>query len=230
MDRVGKSLAPARVALALAACLLAATAIVALLLANGDDTEPADSAQETPIPVEPDGGIGDGAGPPGGGGSRQEQGGGPRPADGKATSLRRAERVYRDYVQAINAEDGEEICGRLIRPGFERTLRPPVSRGGCAASISASIGYADPRGFPVWEETTLSGIESAALGAGRRVTINASIVTAFRDRKQPSVESDIAYLEPSRGGYRLAKASGALWRAVGKADVPFDVVEEPQGF
>ncbi|MBB3989118.1 hypothetical protein [Croceicoccus naphthovorans] len=49
---------PARAALA-AASLLA-------LAACGDTSEPDPLPTETPMPVEPDGGIGDGAGPPGG--------------------------------------------------------------------------------------------------------------------------------------------------------------------
>ena len=60
--------------------------------------------------------------------------------------------------------------------------------------------------------------------------LTASILTRFADRDEPSVESDVAYLVPGPDGYRLAKASGALWRAVGKPDVPPQVIAQPPGF
>lgn len=158
----------------------------------------------------------------------------PEPAPGaepdvEQIAARRASAAYRDYLKAIDARNGEGLCG-LLAPGFERRLRPPVTRGNCARRISRSIGFEDPRGFPVWEATRLSGIESTIVGQGLSVQVTATVITAFADRAEPSVESDVAYLERVAGSYRLAKASGALWRAVGKPDVPPQVVARPQGF
>lgn len=141
---------------------------------------------------------------------------------------RRATRAYRAYVEAIGERDGERVC-ELIEPGFLDQLKPPVRRGACAERISGSIGYADPRGFPVWAGTEFSGVESVRI-SGPRVQLSAAIITRFADREQPSIESDVAYLLPGPAGYRLAKASGALWRAVGKPDVPPQVVSPPPGF
>jgi len=72
--------------------------------------------------------------------------------------------------------------------------------------------------------------ESALIGKALRVQVTATIVTRFRDREQPSIESDVAYLRPVDGRYQLLKASAALWRAVGKPDVPPEVIAPPPGF
>ena len=140
-----------------------------------------------------------------------------------------AEDAYADYVQAINAHDGGKLCS-LLDPSFMDELELPVTRGSCAERLTGSIGFADPRGTPVWKRTILSGVESALLRKGARVQLSVAIVTEFEDRDQDSVESDIAYLEPVRGGYVLAKAPGSLWRAVGKPDVPPTVITPPPGF
>jgi hypothetical protein len=83
----------------------------------------------------------------------------------------------------------------------------------------SSIEYADPRGFPVWEETILAGVHAVQpSGNASEARITADVVTRFADRTEPSVESDIAYLERADRDWRLAKASGTLYRAVGKPD------------
>jgi hypothetical protein len=145
-------------------------------------------------------------------------------------AVRRATQAYRSYVAAINERDGETICAR-IEPGFLPRLRPPVGRGSCADRIGGSIGFADERGFPVWEETILSGVESVRTLGDERVRLTAAVVTRFADRDQPSVESDIAYLVRDGGrGFRLAQPTGALWRAIGKPDVPPQAIAAPPGF
>ncbi len=144
-------------------------------------------------------------------------------------AVRRATRTYRDYIAAINARDGEALC-RLIEPGVLKELRP-TGRGACSERLGNAIGFADKRGFPVWDQTVLDGIESSAVDSRLAVRLTASILTRFADRPEPSIESDIAYLSPTAAGsYRLLRATGALWRAVGKPDVPPGVVAAPKGF
>ena len=67
----------------------------------------------------------------------------------KRAALRSAVGAYEDYIAAINERDGARLCD-LLTPGAERTLKPAVDGGSCAARIGHSIGYEDPRGFPVW--------------------------------------------------------------------------------
>lgn len=198
----------------------------------GDDEAP--PAKSTPLEQSGSGPSGAGAG---GAPTNEGQGGGggqanPGPgAEERARRLavRKATRTYRDYVAAINARDGQALC-ELIEPGFLKQLRPP-GRGACPERLGKAIGFADERGFPVWEETVFEGIESSAVDDRLAVRLTASIVTRFADRPEPSIESDIAYLRPApAGGYELVRATGALWRAVGKPDVPPGVVAPPAGF
>jgi poly-gamma-glutamate synthesis protein (capsule biosynthesis protein) len=138
-----------------------------------------------------------------------------------------AEDAYRRYVEAINDRDGAALCALLPADALAE-LRPPVERDGCAATLAASIGYRDPRGYPVWERTTLTGFGAAELdrdGEGARLV--AAIVTDFADRDEPSVEDDIAYLERSGGGWRLAKPSSAIYRAIGRPEPPPGAITPP---
>jgi hypothetical protein len=213
------------------AAAVAISGLLWLLLAGGEDPRGSGAGTETTggdsLPVEPDAGIG-----PAGARARPRE---PKPAERSQEPIDRfaanqARRAYRDYIAAINDRNGDRLC-KLIAPGFERALRPPAGSGSCGSRISSSIGFADERGFPVWEETILSGFESALIGeAALDVQVTATIVTRFRDREQPSIESDVAYLRPTDGSYRLLKASAALWRAVGKPDVPPEVIAPPPGF
>lgn len=167
---------------------------------------------------------------PGGDGAREEGGEEPpvepdEAADERAASA--AELAYRAYIEAINERDGETLCS-LLPAGAERTLKTPVSRGDCARRISESIGYRDPRGYPVWEETFLSGIEgSRVTGDLDQAQLSGLIVTYFADRSEPSIESDIAYLELAGGDWRLAKPSGALYRAIGRPQLPASIITPP---
>ena len=66
-----------------------------------------------------------------------------------------------------------------------RELKPPVVRASCAATLHDSIGYSDPRGFPVWERTSLNSIDgtqvSGDLGSAR--------ITAMITRQKPGTNT-----------------------------------------
>lgn len=156
----------------------------------------------------------------------QPPGPGPSPRD-KVEAAAAAEAAYIAYVDAINARDGEALCA-LLPANAERELRPPVEGDSCAARLGGSIGYADPRGYPVWERTIFNGVESVSVGADTSTArITAAILTEFEDRGEPSVESDIAYLESRGGEWRLAKPTGALYRAIGRPELPPTVIAPP---
>ena len=90
---------------------------------------------------------------------------------GERRQVAAAEDVYTGYVKAINARDGAELC-RLLDPSFTGELELPVKRGSCAERLTGSIGFADPRGTPVWRQTILSDLESALLRKGARVQLS----------------------------------------------------------
>jgi hypothetical protein len=145
----------------------------------------------------------------------------------KGRAAAEAERAYRDYLDAINARDGAALCA-LLPPGAVGELRPPLGEGGCAERLGRSIGYRDPRGYPVWSATVLDAIESSSIGADPSTArLTAAITTEFADRTEPSIESDIVYLERAGGEWRLAKPSGALYRAIGRPEPPPSVIAPP---
>ena len=164
---------------------------------------------------------------PGGSGEPDGRRGEPKGTDGGAEETEgqhRVKRVVRSYVAAINDGDGRAVC-ELV-PSVTDELDLPRQRGGCAPSVRASIGYADPRGFPVWRRSRLQRIASVEVdGSAARVV--ATVVTYFADRDEPSIEDDVLYLEGRGGRWRLAKPSSTLYRAIGVPDVPLEVLEEP---
>jgi hypothetical protein len=134
-------------------------------------------------------------------------------------------RVVRAYVAALSDRDGKGACA-LFAPGALSGVDFPRRREDCAASLTASIGYSDPRGFPVYERSRIARITSVSIdGAAARVT--ATTVTRFADRREPSVEDDVVYLARSEGRWLIVKPSVALYRAIGAGDIPPQVLAPP---
>jgi poly-gamma-glutamate synthesis protein (capsule biosynthesis protein) len=202
--------------------MAAAAAAVAIGCGDSDQTAttgPTASAPSTTVP-----GTGTEAERPEAGEDREAPSGSRRVGRRAAAA---AEDAYARYVTAINERDGAALCA-LLPPDAIDDLKPPVERDGCAATLRASIGYADPRGYPVWKSTALTGFEGSSVSrdlASARLT--ASIITEFADRSEPSIESDIAYLERSGSGWRLAKPSSAIYRAIGRPEPPPIAITPP---
>lgn len=145
--------------------------------------------------------------------------------DPRVNALKRAAaRTVRRYIAALNARDGTALC-ELLAPGAIDEVKLPVNRGSCAESVTASIGYRDPRGLPVWASTEITSLTTEIDGPSARVL--ADVVTKFADRGQPSIEDDIVYLTQSGRSWLIAKPSATLYRAVGIADVPVAVLSPP---
>jgi ketosteroid isomerase-like protein len=138
---------------------------------------------------------------------------------------RAAARVVRDYVAALNAGDGGRVC-RLFVPGALSAVRLPHERGGCAPSLSASIGYRDPRGFPVYRRSRVARIRSVAIDGASAKAV-ATIVTRFAGNREPSIEDDIVYLRYGDGRWLIAKPSATLYRAIGTGNIPPSVLAPP---
>ena len=218
---------------------IAGALIAAALLAAGcgDDAETAattaststsaESAATIPAP-EPGGVQGPGSGADGGDGPGDPSGAAQARRD-ENRAEREAEDAYAGYVEAIDSKDGEALCAMLPADAIS-LLKPPVERGGCAATLRASIGYRDPRGFPVWKSTDLTGFERTSVSADlTSARLTASVVTEFADRTEPSVENDIAYMERAgaESAWRLAKPSSVLYRAIGRPEPPPSVISPP---
>ena len=107
---------------------------------------------------------------------------------------RRVAGVARAYVGALDARDGAPRLPAL-RPGSALSSELPAGRGTCAATMSASIGYRDPRGFPVFAGVRVARIAGVTID-GPQARVVATTVTRFADNREPSVEDDLIYLRP----------------------------------
>lgn len=206
------------------------TSAPASIATAGADTDKADEGD-----ADPSGDDGRGGGSQGAQGEPSDSGGGSEAPDNGADDAARedsaleARGAYEDYIDAINARDGAALCD-LLSPASVRELRAPVKRASCSATLADSIGYRDPRGFPVWKRTSLNDVPRIQVSNDlESARITAMITTQFADRSEPSVESDIAYLELAGGDWRLAKPPGSLYRAVGNAKLPPSVIVPPKG-
>jgi hypothetical protein len=166
-------------------------------------SEPASAAE--PSPTAPDEAI-------------EDRPGGPRD--------QAAVRLVRRYVEALDRRDGATVC-RLISPAAMRRVALPRDRGGCAASVRASIGYRNPRGSPQWKGARVTGPPSVARASyGARLVVPLRI--DFADRAYVSREDDVVYLRARGDGWVIAKPSAVFFRAIGSATVPPSVLAPPR--
>jgi hypothetical protein len=199
---------------------IATLGLVALTAGCGDDEQETSTAV-TPAPPPADRAQpADGAESPGDRDSDGTQGS-RKPESEEAVVAR----VIRDYVHALDDRNGERACALFV-PGAIDEVDLPRDRGGCGASLSASIGYRDPRGLPVWKTARVSEVLSVEVD-GDAAKVVATTITLFADRDEPSIEDDVVYLVRRDGGWLLAKPSSILYRAVGIADIPPSVLAAP---
>src|SRR5204863_1266516 len=86
-------------------------------------------------------------------------------------------RVVHRYVSALDSREGVRACGLFV-PTALAHVRFPRERGGCGRSLSASIGYRDPRGFPVFRHSRVARVTDAKIEGGS-ARITATTVTRF---------------------------------------------------
>jgi hypothetical protein len=139
-----------------------------------------------------------------------------------------AVRTVGDYIRALDRHDAAGVCALLV-PGAIDLDRLPSRRGGCRASLAASIGTRPRGGAPTWRKTTLVEVKSEDLGDGR-ARVSATVTHHFSDRKYVSVEDDVIYLHRVGGRWLLAKPTGTLYRAVGYPEPPLDAFTPPPGW
>jgi hypothetical protein len=138
---------------------------------------------------------------------------------------RKAAAVVRRYVDALDSGDGGAVCSLFV-PGALDEVRLPRKRGGCGSSVTASIGYRDPRGFPVYRGSRVARIASVSIAGDTARTV-ATTVTRFAGNREPSVEDDVVYLERRGGRWLIAKPSAAFYRAIGTGNIPPSVLAPP---
>jgi hypothetical protein len=192
----------------------AVVAAVAVVLISGGDDGGEEGAEVTPAPGPEFPAPLDGKDPAAGGG-----------AAGGENAETQVVRAAREYLEGIDARDGKRVCA-VLAPGAIQNLELPRERAGCETSLDASIGYRDPRGFPVFDRSRVESVKDVTVGAGEaRVTV--TVVTRFADRDQPSIEDDLIYLVEIDGEWRVVKPSATLYRAVGKPEAPPEAIAPP---
>jgi hypothetical protein len=147
------------------------------------------------------------------------------PAPRLDPAQRAVARVVRDYLAALDARDGGRACALFV-PGALSAVEFPRDRGGCASSLTASIGYRDPRGFPVYERSRIGRVASVSI-EGSQARLVATTVTHFEGNREPSVEDDLVYLRNEGGRWLIVKPSSTLYRAIGVGDIPPEVLAPP---
>jgi len=209
------------------ALIAAVTLAVGIAACGDDDGESSDASPTQPATTEaPPAGESTSGDEP----TDPEPEGEPSEHDGESKPALSADehavaRTVRDYVRALDDRDGEAVCA-LLAPGAIDEVELPKDRGGCAASLEASIGYRDPRGLPVWETARVAELPSVEV-SGDSAKVVVTTVTQFADRDEPSIEDDVVYLQRTGGDWLIAKPSSTLYRAVGVADVPPSVLAPP---
>lgn len=130
------------------------------------------------------------------------------------------------YVAALNGGDGEAVCA-LFAPAAPLQAELPVDRGGCADSLSASIGRPPSGGAPAWRRTRIATVDAVSVGS-EQARVTATVVHRFSDRGQPSIEEDVIYLQRIGSAWLLAKPSATLYRAVGYPEPPLRAFTPPR--
>jgi hypothetical protein len=133
----------------------------------------------------------------------------------------------RSYVSALDDRDAAAACS-LFEPGALELSELPVRRGGCAASLAASLGHRNPEGSPVWKRTDIDELKEVAVNADR-ARVTATVEHHFADRRYVSIEEDIIYLDRAGDRWLLAQPSGTFYRAVGYPEPPLRSLSPPRG-
>jgi hypothetical protein len=128
-------------------------------------------------------------------------------------------------VAAIDARNGQRACALFV-PGGLAKLDFPRRRGGCAGSLSASIGYRDPRGFPIFESSRVARVPRVAI-QGQTARVTATTVTRFAGNREPSVEDDLIYLRRRARRWLIVQPSATLYRAIGVGNISPQALAPP---
>jgi hypothetical protein len=135
----------------------------------------------------------------------------------------------RAYVDAVNARDGEIVCGLLVESAAYQFRIPEW--GECPKFVSSYIGYAEESDTDTFHRARILEIEE-----GRRSGDLQSVELKLEvelyedgDETEPIRETyeDVVWLVERDGRWRLAKASGLLYVAFDAYTVPEDLLAPP---
>ena len=127
-----------------------------------------------------------------------------RPGTWTGADRAAATATVRSYVAALDDRDAGRVCA-LFAPGALPLSDLPRRRGGCRASLRASIGSRPAGGGPAWRRTEIVEVKPEAIGADR-ARLTTTVTHHFSDRKYVSVEDDVIYLERVGGALAARQA------------------------
>jgi hypothetical protein len=135
----------------------------------------------------------------------------------------------RAYVDAVNARDGETVCGLLVEPAAYQFRIPEW--GECAKFVSSYIGYAEESDTDTFHRARILEIEEGRR-SGELQSVDLKLeVELYEDgnEAEPRRETydDVVWLVERDGRWRLAKASGLLYVAFDAYTVPDDLLAPP---
>jgi hypothetical protein len=137
-----------------------------------------------------------------------------------------AERASEGYVRAIDARDASGVCASLA-PGALVGVRG--ASGPCEQALGAALGRRPAGGGPAWKRTEIRGPTKVAI-ADQRARVTLEVLHRFADRRYPSLEDDVIYLERSGDRWLVVKPSATLYRAIGYPEPPLRAFAPPQGW
>jgi hypothetical protein len=141
-----------------------------------------------------------------------------------------SEELARAYVGAINARDGERVCGLMTR-AVAAELSVTDSNIPCDRTVAGLIGYVEDAGMPEFLRYRLGGVRSGAT-RGEYSSIRLSLEARRRSTSgEQGFETcsfeDTVWLTREAGELRIAKPSAALYIAAGATNVPGGVSAPP---
>jgi hypothetical protein len=135
----------------------------------------------------------------------------------------------RAYVEAVNARDGETVCGLLVESAAYEFRIPDW--GECAKFVSAYIGYAEESDTDTFHRARILELEEGRR-SGEVQSVDLKVeVELYEDgdeaRPVQKTFDDVVWLVERDGRWRLAKASGLLYVAFDAYTVPEDLLDPP---
>jgi hypothetical protein len=151
-------------------------------------------------------------------------------AVGAPAGLDSSKELARDYVEAINARDGERVCGLMTRAAAAE-LTVPDSNVPCDRTVAGFIGYVEDAGSPEFLGLRLRRVRSGATW-GEYSSIRLSLEARRRSTNAEQAFEmcrfeDTVWLTREGSELRIAKPSMALYVAFGATNVPNEVLAPP---
>jgi hypothetical protein len=139
------------------------------------------------------------------------------------------EDVARAYVDAINAHDGETVCGLMLESAAYQFRVP--GWGECPKFISAYIGYGEESDTNTFHRARILDLTSGER-QGELRSLRMSVEVEQNEQgnelnRRTVTYDDVLWLVEREGRWRLAKASGLLYVAFAAYQVPDDLLEAP---